>query len=258
MKTALAQYYTSHNANIEFYLGEDLFQEDKCGYDYPTIKSLFPFLYNIWHEILVDYFDYVNFKENIIDFNNSIRSYIDKEALIYTTNFDRYFEALSPAHLHGTFVNQFKRCSDLILKHFDDEQFYYKCIWGWNGRGKLNFIDQIRAISGYNRYFDFGFFYGKTVHINNLLIYGIGFQTAGFIPALAAVKPEYLKPVVGGIVDEHILIRLKGMQTQGQLKGITFAYYSDSELQHFQDLANLYEVANAKFIKSSTLNFTTK
>ncbi len=256
LKDTVAQYYKAHDANIEYYLGVDLFQEDTCGYDYTLIKSIFPFLYNIWHELLIEYLYYLGLDKNIEIFMNTVNEYLNDKRYIFTTNFDRFADSLNPAHLHGKFVTPFKKCSDLVLKHIDESHFIYKCIWGWNGIGKLNFIDQYKKIIGYDNFFNFNFFYDSNAHVKHLLIYGIGFQISGYIEALSTVKPEYKKPTMGGVVDEHILIRLQGLQTQHQLEHITFTYYADSELQHLQELVELYGIKNVMYKKSSAFLFS--
>ncbi len=216
IKDILAQYYVAHNSNIEYWLGVDLFNQNKCGYDFSTIKTIFPSLYNIWHEIMIDYLAFLDLNEKIKNFQNSVMLVLARNAHIYTTNFDRLLEGFKPEHLHGTFLKGYNKYEELIFSFINKDSFYYKCIWGWNGVGKLNFIKNIKKIAGYEDYFDFDFFFDKDIIIKNLLIYGMGFQNSGYIEELSANKPKYKQPTVGGIIDEHILIRLNGLQAQGQ------------------------------------------
>jgi hypothetical protein len=255
IKRAFSQYYRTHNANIEYWLGVDLFKSDTCGYDYSAIKTIFPGMYNIWHEIMIDYLYYLNLNKKIEKYENSIMSILDKDAYIFTTNFDRIFEGLKPEHLHGSFIKGYRKYQELIFAYISEESFYFKCIWGWNGIGKLNFIQSIKEITGYENYFDFDFFFDKKFYIKNLLIYGMSFQNSGYMKELSVCMPRYEKPSIGGIVDEHILSRLNGLQTQRQLEKITFAYYSDSELKHYEELAGYFDLHEVDYLRSSSLQF---
>ena len=256
LKDDLSRYFTAHDANIEYWLGADLFCVEKCGYDFLAIKTVFPVLYNIWHEIMLDYFTYLNLNENIIRFGNSVMSLMNRTSHVYTTNFDRLFENLNPEHLHGTFVKSYVKQEQLIFSFIDSKTYYYKCLWGWNGIGKLSFIEDIKGRTGYENYFDFDFFYDKDVHIENLLIYGMGFQISGYMKAISASIPKYTQPTVGGVIDEHILMRLKGLQEHGQLKNITFACYSDSEKQYYKQLVSCYDIKKVDYKMSSSFNFS--
>jgi hypothetical protein len=243
LKEAFTQFYKAHDADIEFWFGFDLLKQvNTLDYDFPTMKSFFPFMYNIWHEIRQEYLIYLNLNKCFENFEKSIRSYLDRDARIFTTNFDRLFEGLSPTHIHGIFVKDLRKAEELIFTYISKESFYYKCLWGWNGIGKLHEIYRIQEIPGYEKYFDFNFFFDNNIHMNNLLIYGIGFQTSGYEKKLSESMSKYKNPSVGGIVDEHILIRLKGMQNQDQLKRITFAYYSDCDFRHYEYLSNYFEL----------------
>lgn len=256
LKKCIAQYYETHNANIEYYLGVDLFRKKDCGYDYPAVKSFFPFLYNIWFDILQEFLKYQKVDLYISNFVNSIRTILKPNAGIYTTNFDRLMDKLSPYHLHGKFVKNFTKANELIFKYIDDEHFLYKCLWGWNGVGKLNFINDIRKTNGYETYFDVSFFFENDFHIKHLLVYGVGFQKSGYTEDLAKYKPIYSSPAIGGIIDEHILLRISGLQNQKQLENVTFSYYVDKELTYFQELAEYFNIKNVYFRKSTEFLFT--
>lgn len=256
LRNAVAQYYKSHDANIEYWLGVDLFKEKTCNYDFPLIKSLFPSLYNIWHEIMIDYLTHTNISPLICSFNSSVMTVLSEQAKIYTTNFDRLFEDIKPKHLHGIFIKNYRKFEELILSFIDDKTFYYKCIWGWNGIGKWNYIEKIRNIPKHEIYFDFDFFFNPNIHISNLLIYGMGFQTSGYIDELSEEMPKYKQSTFGGIVDEHILVRLNGLQTQKQLDNITFAYYADKDLSRYQQLVSHFNLKNVSYIQSSILPFS--
>ncbi|QRN82407.1 hypothetical protein JR338_08185 [Chloroflexota bacterium] len=257
LKETFKQYYTAHDSNIEYWFGADLFtKEEECDYDYPTIRTSFPFLYNIWHEIMVDYLTYLNFTQKLENFEESIKSFVRRDARIFTTNFDRLFEGLKPDHIHGSFVKGIKKKEELIFTLRSNKTFDYKCLWGWNGIGKLEEISKIRKIPGYDTFFDFDFFFDENLSLRNLLVYGVGFQISGYEERLSASIPKYKEPTIGGIVDEHLFIRLNGMQNQRQLKKITFAYYSDSDLRHYEYLSDYFGLSDVDFIKSSSLLFS--
>jgi hypothetical protein len=166
-------------------------------------------------------------------------------------------DKMCPQHLHGKFVMKYSKANELIFEYMDDGKFLYKCLWGWNGVGKLCFINDIKKINGYENYFDFSsFFFKKDFHIKHLLVYGVGFQKSGYIEDLSKYKPEYDAPVIGGIIDEHILLRISGLQEQKQLENVTFSYYVDNELVHFQELVEYFNIKNVNFEKSTKYHFT--
>lgn len=257
LKEAFNQYYKAHDSNIEYWFGADLFtKEEAWEYDYPAIKTSFPFLYNIWHEIMLDYLSYLNLNQSLDNFEESIISIVGRDGHIFTTNFDRLFEGLKPDHIHGSFVKGIKKKEELAYTRRSKTTFDYKCLWGWNGIGKLEEISKIREIPGHQKYFDLDFFFDKNINMRNILIYGIGFQNSGYEKKLSASMPKYKNPTIGGIIDEHILIRLKEMQNLGQLRKITFAYYSESDYQHYEYLSDYFGLSEVSFIKSSSLPFS--
>jgi len=255
LKEELSKYYRLYDSDIEYSLGVHLFREENRDFDYPLIRSFFPFLYNIWHQILLEYIEYQGCTSEIGGFINSMKAHLENSCSIFTTNFDVFAEDLVPDHLHGSFVYPFVKMENLILKQIDDNNFLYKCIWGWNGIGKLSTIEEYSQIPNIETFFDFKFFYSNDLRIHRLLIYGIGFRTSGYIQGLVPSNPKYKKPVIGGVIDEHILLRLKGLQTQGQLGDIVFACHTDCDMQHYMKLTALFNLQNVEYINSSTLKF---
>lgn len=257
LKEKITEFCKTHNSDIEYHLGVDLFRKNECDYDYAFIETTYPFLYNIWHEILLEYINHLSLDYEINIFMQSVKQYLDQNSIIFTTNFDKFADDLEPKHLHGTFEHPFKKYKNLILYTVDENEFYYKCIWGWNGIGKLNFINTFRNLPMYKEFFNFDFFFENSFHINHLLLYGIGFRTSGYIGELAEDNEVYKKPAPGGIIDEHILIRLKGLQNRKQLDHITITYYSDSELFHFKKLIEHYKIENVRYSSAADFTFTT-
>jgi len=256
MRNEIKTYYNVGNGNIEYCLGVDLFREKDCGYNFGFIQTIFPLLYNIWHEIVLDYLLYSKLDEPILNFENSVLSIFDEHPIIFTTNFDRFTDGLKPKHLHGIFISNIKKLEELIFLHINEKEFLYKCLWGWNGIGKLNFINKIKVVDGYEKYFDFDFFFSKDLKINNLLIYGIGFQTSGYINEISQVMPKYKNHTIGGIIDEHILVRLEALQQQGWLHNITFTYYSENDLEHYKSLSDYFNLQNVEYLSTHNFNFS--
>lgn len=52
LKFELHRYYLNNDSNIENIIGRDMFKEGE--YNLEIIKSIFPALYNIWFNILID------------------------------------------------------------------------------------------------------------------------------------------------------------------------------------------------------------
>jgi len=256
LKSKISEFCKTHNSDIEYHLGVDLFRKNECDYDYTFIETSYPFLYNIWHEILLEYINHLSLDYEINIFMQSVKQYLDQNAEIFTTNFDKFAEILEPKHLYGTFEHHFKRYENLVLYTVNKNEFYYKCIWGWNGIGKLNLINTFRNLPMHEECFNFDFFFKDSFHINHLLMYGIGFRTSGYIEELAEVNDTYKKPATGGIIDEHILIRLKGLQNRNQLDYITIAYYSESDLFGFKELIEHYKIENVSYSNAVDFTFT--
>lgn len=254
----LSCYFDNHDANIEYYFGYDLFRADSCKYDYTLLMTIFPYLYNIWHEILIEYIHYFKLEKYILNFTNSINQILGYPDYIFTLNFDKFADNLNPEHLHGKFVSPYRKFRELDFKRLNKSEYLFKCLWGYNGVGKYWGINEYKKVKGHEEFFDFSFFFDHEMCIDNLLVYGIGFQRSGYIKDLATYKSKYEKPVTGGIVDEHILMRLEGLQNKKQLGKITFSYYSDPEMEYFEKLIDYFELKNTTLLKSTEFDFSIK
>ena len=255
IKKEIANYYMVHNSNIEYWLGKDLFMASHCGYNFSLIKTIFPGLYNIWHEIMFDYLFYSGQQPYIKNFSHSVKHVLDTDLYVFTTNFDRLLNDLCPQHLHGSFVSRYKKYREICFSFINEEEFYFKCLWGWNGIGKQEYIKNLKTIREHGDYFDFDFFFDENICVKNLLIYGMGFQISGYMSNLAQVNLKYKNPIHGGIIDDHILQRLRVMQSSRQLSNITFAYYSDKDKHHYEQLAALFNLRNVDYIPSQLFDF---
>lgn len=251
MKQQLQEYLAEHDANIEWALGEDLFVDDEdLGYNKPLMKSIMPALYNCWYSILWEYLQHKGLVKQIDNFHENVKNHLSPNCQKYTTNFDLFSKKLQPNQLHGKFVEPYKKFDEVCFNFQKDRKdFYLKCVWGWNGVGKLGMINELKAFNNHELFFDFDFFY-RDIQIKHLLIYGLGFGISGYM------EPMKEKYVTGGIIDEHLLIRLHTLQENGFLDKITFAYYSEKDLQHYQQLVVLHKLKNVTYENTSTFQFS--
>lgn len=256
LKFELHRYYLNNDSNIENIIGRDMFKEGE--YNLEIIKSIFPALYNIWFNILIDYCEENNLERYISSFYKCVKSICNEGCKIYTTNFDYLADyILFPQHIHGKFISNLSKYNDICLCKKNNKEFYFKYIWGWNGIGKMRMINELVSINNSQCFFNFDFFF-KNIQINNLLIYGLGFQRSGYITEKFLLNhPKYEKEVlIGSVIDEHILIRIKDLQNKGLLKTITISYFSEDEKLYFEMLLNYYKIDNFKFVDSREFYFS--
>ncbi|MBI6875621.1 hypothetical protein [Clostridium aciditolerans] len=256
LKYKLSRFYSNNNSNIEKILGRDIFAG--ADYNIGLIKSLFPALYNIWFDELYNYITYSGLDEHIEFFYNSVSSILLNNDNIYTTNFDYLADSyINIKHIHGKFIKNLSKYADIYLCPKNEHEFYFKCVWGWNGIGKLSTIDELRKFNNINKYFDFSFFY-ENVKIDNLLLYGLGFQRSGYMTEefLRKYPKRRKEQLEGTIVDEHVIIRIKGLQNLKQLKNVFISYYSEEEKEYFQLLGEYYGIKNFQLIHANEFNFS--
>lgn len=255
LKEDLKYYYQQFDGNIEFVLGQQLFKEIYT-FNFQGIISIFPALYNIWWIILSDYLSFLGLDEKIRTFYESVDNTLGNPINVWTTNFDLFSEYLNPGHLHGRFLREVNGYQNIIYKFINNgEQYYYKYIWGHNGRGKDNSITQLKQYDDYEKYFDFDFFFNFNKQIDNLLIYGMSFQDAGYIPELRDEYPKYQKASAEGIIDEHILWRVKAMLDSGILGHFDITYFTEVEKKHIAEVMEAEKIEKYSLIKSQELEF---
>lgn len=177
LKDKVASYYETYDADIEYTLGALLFKESQ----YKEIILFFPPIYNIWYIILSDYLKYLYLKSKIIRFYESVIQITGNPQYIWTTNFDLFAETIDPEHIHGHFLSKIKAYEDVVYKMINNgANYYFKYIWGHNGIGKLNNIQQLMKFDDYRNLFDFNFFFDNSISMDKMLIYGMGFKKSGF------------------------------------------------------------------------------
>lgn len=256
LKEELRNYYKQFDGNIEFVLGQQLFV-DNPSFDFKGLISIFPALYNIWWLILFEYLLFLKLNDKIDKFYKSVIRILGNPQNVWTTNFDLFSESLNPEHLHGYFLSDVKEYQNVVYKFINGgNQFYFKYIWGHNGLGKLELINRLKSYEDYKDYFDFDFFFNQSRKLERLLIYGISFQEAGYIVPMKNAYSKYQKASVGGLVDEHILWRIKAMLDSECLEHVDVAYFNDKEKEHFLEIMEAEKISKFSLVKSQELLFS--
>ena len=249
----MALYYETYDADIEYTLGALLFKES----EYKEMLSFFPAVYNIWYIILSDYLEYLNLKSHITRFYESVKKITGNPQYIWTTNFDLFGESIKPEHIHGRFVDQLKKYEDVVYKMFNNgTNYYFKYIWEHNGIGKLNNIQQLMKFADYRDFFDFDFFFDNDIKMDKILIYGMGFKKPGFVDDLRTAYAKYNKAIFGAIIDEHILVRINGMQNLGILNQVDITYFNEEEKSHLEEVMEATMIKNYCLIKCQDFGFS--
>ena len=254
MKEIINEYYLVCDGNIEKHFGLAVFQK-QTPYNFDTIMSLMPFFYNMWFCQLNNMLVETHQRKRMNRFYNSVKRALPDRAVVYTTNFDLFADCvLEPAHLHGRFFEDIRVYEDCVWQK-EEKGFTFRYLWGWNGLGKGIAIYEKKNETGAKELFDWDFFL-EDQSIENLLIYGLSFQQAGFITdEVVEAMPQYQKPAIGAVIDEHILIRLKGLQNQHRHLKLTFAYYSENDLRYCKDLVETFALTNVSYMPSNSLAF---
>lgn len=255
IKEDLNVFFQNYSSDLEYFLGATLFEKPEDDL-LKSVKMVFPLFYNAWWIILAEYLEYQDLNNRINNFYQQVAEIITKPGYIYTTNFDLFADSLHPEHLHGRFLPDIKRYKDIVYHTYDnDERFYYKYVWGHNGIGKLNLIEQLRSFSDCSSYFDFDFFFDSNLKIDNMLIYGMGFKKSGYINQLQELYPKYQKAAFGGIIDEHILVRICGLQESGKLNQVDVTYYDENEKEHLRNALDACMIPNYRLISCQNFDF---
>lgn len=253
LRDKMALYYETYDADIEYTLGELLFKES----EYKEIILFFPAIYNIWYIILSDYLEYLNLKSKITKFYESVIWVTGNPRYIWTTNFDLFGESIAPEHIHGRFLPKMKAYEDVVYRMINNgSAYYFKYIWGHNGIGKLNNIQQLMKFDDYTNFFDFNFFFDNNISVDRMLIYGMGFKKSGFTEDLRTAYPKYNKAAFGAIIDEHVLMRIKGMQDLGILKQVDITYFNDEEKVHLEGVMKAVMIKKFNLIRCQDFRFS--
>lgn len=254
IKDDLNVYFQTYSSDLEYFLGATLF--DKKNDLLKRVKTVFPLFYNAWWIILAEYLEYQDLNNRINNYYQQVAGIVTEPGYIYTTNFDLFADSLHPKHLHGRFLPHIKDYNDILFHSYNDgKDNYYKYVWGHNGIGKFSLIQQLRAYYDCSSYFDFNFFFDSDLKIDNMLIYGMGFKKSGYISQLQEKYPRYQKAAFGGIIDEHILVRISGLQESGKLNQVDVTYYDESEREHLHEVLEACMVPNYRLISCQDFDF---
>lgn len=67
--------------------------------------------------------------------------------------------------------------------------------------------------------------------------------------------PKYQKASIGGIVDEHILVRVKAMLDSGELRHFDITYFSEDEKKRFIEVMEAVKISEYTLVKCQDLIF---
>ena len=116
-------------------------------------------------------------------------------------------------------------------------------------------MKEYSKIPGHESYFDFSFFLNNNIKIENFLVYGFGFQKSGWIEPLTKYKDIYKKPVIGGVIDEHILFRIGELQKCNKIGNVTISYFKDDEREYLKELIECFDLHNIELKYTSNFDF---
>ncbi len=88
-----------------------------------------------------------------------------------------------------------------------------------------------------------------------MLIYGMGFKKSGFIEELSTLKPIYKKPVIGAVIDEHILMRINAMLSSGILNHVDITYFDENEKKHIKEVLEEVDIKDYQLINCHEFDF---
>lgn len=230
IKDNLNVFFQNYSSDLEYFLGATLFEKTEDDL-LKSVKMVFPLFYNAWWIILAEYLEYQNLNNRINNFYQQVAEIITKPGYIYTTNFDLFADSLHSEHLHGCFLPNIKGYNDIIFHSYNDEEFYYKYVWGHNGIGKLNLIEKLRVYPDCPSYFNFNFFFDSDLKMDNMLIYGMGFKKSGYIN------------------------QLQELQESGKLNQVDVTYYDESEKEYLRNVLDACMVPNYRLISCQNFDF---
>ncbi len=226
---------------FERWVSKHLFDKN-CNND---IKFYIYILYNYWYHVINED---ILLKSKIKELRNKIGSYIlesikDKK-LIFTTNFDTILDtSLNPIHLHGCFRLPLDEIKNVILEHYNGNEFEYRYLFGTNGLEKLYRIDKINKFN--QSVYNIDFFYDGSINLGDLLIYGIAFGSSKFMSEEFLNKyPAHRDNKLVKTVDGHILYKLLIKYQNKKLNRIIISYYSKNDKLHYMDLFGNTEINN--------------
>ena len=148
-----------------------------------------------------------------------ISSFSNRLTLNFDTIIDDY---CSVEHLHGSFINNFKRWGDLLFFEYGINSFEYPYLFGTNAFEKQVRINRIRKKKKEGDYYNFDFFFNENRYYGNVLIYGVGFSESS-IKQYSSLPFFVLEKSASyyNCLDGHIIKRLVMLQKTGRVNRIT-------------------------------------
>lgn len=233
----LDNYNSIREYGFERWVGKEIFNPDNPVTS--DVKLASHVLYNYWYDTMdQEVLGSRIAMEVIKKVSGAILNKLNNADKIYTTNFDTLFDQeLHPKHIHGRFVMPFTKAKSIVCEdsYFDTSNediinsFEYKYLFGTNGFEKakrLTYLHELKCKS-----YDYKFLFEESEQYGDLLIYGLSFAKAEFVPdELRKKHNAYLMH----LVDGHILMRLSSLVESERINTITFAYYSESDLANYK------------------------
>ena len=219
---------------FERWVSKHLFDDNE---DYKNIIVYAYILYNYWYHVInEEILTRINIKSLRIEIGKYILKFIKNKNNIFTTNFDNILDnSLYPNHIHGSFHLPLDNIKNVILHHYNENNFEYKYLFGTNGFEKLNRIDKLNRLS--QGTYDLDFFYNDSLNLGSLLIYGMAFGRTEFISdSFLRQYPQHKENKLVRAVDGHILLKLIIRHQNNQLNKITLAFYSETDKKAYQEL----------------------
>lgn len=260
LRNEFGKYYNKFNCDFEYNLCYGYFRKEIIEYDFDIVQNYFPVFYNLWHNMVYEYFENTKILKQIQRFNQSIQKILNYPTNIYTTNFDLYFESLKPKHIHGKFIKNLNKIDNIILEviNHSKSKIDYKTIWGYNGYGKYGILKTCYDRNKYSNLFAYDFLFDSNLKFNNIIIYGLSFSLSA-VPEKNPDKLGYESlPFKHLVNDNHILFTICDKQKHNENLIITFAYYDEKQKEHFEKITQSFNLKNVNYIHSSEFKFTIK
>lgn len=223
---------------FERWVSKNIFNENN---KIPKIADMYIYmLYNYWYHLIhKEILSKPSIANKLNQIGENIINGISDKSKIYTVNFDSILdETLKPKHIHGRFIIPLDNIDELIIPLENEKEFEYSYLFGSNGFEKAKRIQDFSKLS--QKFYDLDFFFDNKLYLGHLLIFGLSFSKTEIITADFQKKyPQYENWYSVKSVDGHILLILKKMIDENQIKKITISYYRTDELEYYRELFSL-------------------